>query len=319
MRITLINFSSRDNGNCQGVVNLLREYYKSNDEEVCVYSMSERSISHCGGCDYECLKQGRNCPIDDKVNEMFESVCQSDTSFYILPNYCDYPCSNYFAFNERSCGYFALDESKLDKYLSSSKKFIVISNGAKDNFIKAFSYQVKDGVEPDVLFLSAKKFGASSLQGNLLLKDDAKDLVIAFANDDIKVEESAMAIVLCKDEILYTVEDIYGKMALSLPKGHIEKGETHIDTAIRECKEETGIVLLKDNFVREGKPYSYKFVDSHHNIVKKIIYPVLFRQRLKGEIKYNEKRVVEIGYKKLYDFYSKCTYDNVKIMISELV
>ena len=56
------------------------------------------------------------------------------------------------------------------------------------------------------------------------------------------IEQSAMAVVLCKGKILAIVEDIYGRKVLSLPKGHNEQGETLLQTAIRECFEETNIV-----------------------------------------------------------------------------
>jgi 8-oxo-dGTP pyrophosphatase MutT (NUDIX family) len=41
-----------------------------------------------------------------------------------------------------------------------------------------------------------------------------------------------------------------------LPKGHWEEGETYIETAIRECKEETGFDLWPDHMVDLGK-YEY--------------------------------------------------------------
>ena len=41
-----------------------------------------------------------------------------------------------------------------------------------------------------------------------------------------------------------------------LPKGHWEEGETYIETAIRECKEETGFDLWPDHLVDLGK-YEY--------------------------------------------------------------
>lgn len=33
-----------------------------------------------------------------------------------------------------------------------------------------------------------------------------------------------------------------------IPKGHVEKGETHIDAAIRECFEETGFEVFAEEF-----------------------------------------------------------------------
>ncbi len=81
---------------------------------------------------------------------------------------------------------------------------------------------------------------------------------------DWKKEESAMAIVFYKDKILATKELIYGKEILSCPKGHIEKNETHIETAIRECFEETNVTLDIKDYVKEETPYSINFIDPNN-------------------------------------------------------
>ncbi|MGI5959558.1 MAG: bis(5'-nucleosyl)-tetraphosphatase [Massiliimalia sp.] len=44
----------------------------------------------------------------------------------------------------------------------------------------------------------------------------------------------------------------------SFPKGHVEPGETEIETAIREVKEETGIDIMVDASFREIVSYSPK-------------------------------------------------------------
>ncbi|MDE6730950.1 MAG: NUDIX domain-containing protein [Oscillospiraceae bacterium] len=44
----------------------------------------------------------------------------------------------------------------------------------------------------------------------------------------------------------------------SFPKGHVESGETEIETAIREIKEETAIDVLIDPTFRETVSYSPK-------------------------------------------------------------
>jgi len=47
-----------------------------------------------------------------------------------------------------------------------------------------------------------------------------------------------------------------GRHSYDLPKGHWEKGETYIETAVRECKEETGFELWPDHLVDLGR-YEY--------------------------------------------------------------
>lgn len=69
----------------------------------------------------------------------------SDVVFYVVPNYSDFPCSNFFIFNERGQCYFRGTEKRMEKYLSVKKKFIVVSNTGEDNFIRAFRDHVKKG------------------------------------------------------------------------------------------------------------------------------------------------------------------------------
>lgn len=165
MKICVINFSGRKNGNCRNIAEKILSFYKDKTD---YFDFSNTEISGCGKCDYQCFKRRDNCPyISDDAAKIYNSVTQSDISFFIVPNYCDYPCANYFAFNERSQCVFQGDYIFLDKYLKAKKKFIVVSNGDKQNFYKAFEYQVEDGEKADVLFLSAKKYGKKSIDGDL--------------------------------------------------------------------------------------------------------------------------------------------------------
>lgn len=52
----------------------------------------------------------------------------------------------------------------------------------------------------------------------------------------------------------------------SFPKGHVEAGETEIETAVREIKEETGIDVIIDQSFREIVTYSPRR-DTHKEVV----------------------------------------------------
>ena len=84
------------------------------------------------------------------------------------------------------------------------------------------------------------------------------------------VERSCGAVVYtrCQGEIRYVIirtpDGFYG-----FPKGHMEPGETEVQTALREIQEETGLsVRLTDGFqttdsyplAREGRPDTIKHV-----------------------------------------------------------
>lgn len=73
----------------------------------------------------------------------------------------------------------------------------------------------------------------------------------------MKTERSYGAVVykLADNKILYLIEHmVLGH--ISLPKGHIEKGETEEECAIREIKEETGLDVKLDTSFRETISYS---------------------------------------------------------------
>lgn len=179
MKICVVSFSGRKVGNCANIAAELEKLYKT---DIKTYDFSALSVTPCMGCNYECFGRGESCPYyNDSVFEIYDSITNSDLTYFIVPNYCDYPCSLFFAFNERSQCYFQKQEARLIKYLAVKKKFIVVSNTNRDNFIAAFKYHVEENAEPDILFLSAKDFGRLSINGDLMESGEAVKAVRKFA------------------------------------------------------------------------------------------------------------------------------------------
>lgn len=128
-------------------------------------------------------------------------------------------------------------------------------------------------------------------------------------------ETSAMAVVLCHGKILATNEMIYGKETLSLPKGHREDGELLVETAIRECFEETNIVITKENLVRELQGFSYEFITPLGLSIRKTIVPFLFEAESEGEPLAKEKRMISVEWMDKDVFLNRCTHENVKTVV----
>lgn len=316
MKVCIVNFSNRSNGNCKSIAALLKSLYLK--DNVKVFNYSSMAIEACGKCNYECLKAKTICPYNDKIKSIYTNISNSDLCYYILPNYCDYPCSNFFVFNERGCGFFNKSKEKLNKYLNVKKKFIVISNSNTSNFENILKYHINDN-KLDILFLSTKKFGITSINDNLLINNHATKLIQDFAFDNYFSEESAMGIVLYQNRILATKEDVYGNIAFSLPKGHIENNETNMETAIQEVEEETGFKVDKKDFIKELEGYEVKFINHHYQLIKKKITPILFKVDKISELTIKEKRVQEVDFYNIYEFFKNCSYNNLKDILLDIL
>ena len=96
----------------------------------------------------------------------------------------------------------------------------------------------------------------------------------------------------------------------SFPKGHVEKGETEIETALREVKEETNVsVRLKDGF-REVVHYYPK-----PNIKKQVVY--FIGDTDSDKVKRQEEEISEITWAPLGEAFNMVSFKNDKNLISK--
>lgn len=120
----------------------------------------------------------------------------------------------------------------------------------------------------------------------------------------MKKEKSCGAIIFNNNKILVIQQtsNFYG-----FPKGHMEKGETEIETAIREIKEETNIdVKILDKY-----RYSISYI-VHETIDKESVFylavPTTF------DIQKQESEINNIEWIDIDKVYDKLTFDNSKEM-----
>lgn len=174
--ICIISFSSRAAGNCAAIAEYIKKFYGEEADKFC---FCDFSITPCGKCNYECFSHKRSCPwSDDMENILLEAVASCDLAYFIVPNYNNNPCANYFIYCERGQYYFARYHDKEKDYDKTIKRFIVVSNTEKDNFLRIFSQQL--GEVPEILFLRAKDFEKRSTAGDLLSSEAAKRLIDRF-------------------------------------------------------------------------------------------------------------------------------------------
>ena len=162
----IVSFSARKNGNCEQIAEYIRTLLEKRTN-VSVIKFSDFQIKPCGYCDYECFNKESACPhIDDMEYRLLDKICGSDHVYFIVPNYCDHPCANFYLFNERSLCYFQNRQDRLDRYLGVPKKFVVVSGTQAESFRTAFIQHTE--TEPQILYLSAKTYGKQSVAGDIM-------------------------------------------------------------------------------------------------------------------------------------------------------
>ena len=173
-KVVILNFSPRSEGNCAKIADFVADFH--NRTNVSVHHVH---MEPCSNCNYECLTPGVVCPnVSDHQKEVMDTVCDSDVAYIIVPNFCGYPCTNYFAYNERMVGYFNMDRERNGKYLGVKKLFIVVSNTEGDNFRNALQQQTKG--EPKIMYMKTGKYKKRSTAGDIMDSEDAAADLRAF-------------------------------------------------------------------------------------------------------------------------------------------
>lgn len=174
--VVILNFSPRPEGNCGSICALIYTFYENSN--ICLYNLSS-FFTPCGGCDYECLKPNRSCPsLSQKQAEVYEAICHADLVYYIVPNFCGMPNSLYYAFNERSVGFFNMNRSVMSQYMSAKKRFIIVSNTESNTFTEAMQQQTES--IPEILYMKTSSYGKKSIAGDLMDSQEAKADLLMF-------------------------------------------------------------------------------------------------------------------------------------------
>lgn len=96
----------------------------------------------------------------------------------------------------------------------------------------------------------------------------------------------------------------------SFPKGHVEDGETEIETALREIKEETSIDVIIDPTFRETVTYSPK-----RDTLKVVVY---FLAKAKNvDFSPQEDEIAEIKWVDIVHATNLLTYENDKTIVAK--
>lgn len=118
----------------------------------------------------------------------------------------------------------------------------------------------------------------------------------------MKKEKSCGTIIIKNDEVLVIKQQ---SGFCCFPKGHVENGETEVETAIRETKEETNI----DVEVNENLRFEMSYI-TDKNIDKTVVFFVA--KPLNEELIIQEEELSDAKWVKMDEVEDNLTFDNAK-------
>lgn len=125
----------------------------------------------------------------------------------------------------------------------------------------------------------------------------------------MKYEKSCGAIIFDNDKVL-VIKQVKGHWGF--PKGHVEEGETEIETAKREIKEETNLDVEINEKYRYVEHYS-----PEEGIEKDVIF--FIAHKIGGKIKVQEEEVTETEWLLPKDALERVTYDSSKRILINVI
>ena len=125
----------------------------------------------------------------------------------------------------------------------------------------------------------------------------------------MKFEKCCGCIILNEGKVLLVKHNV-GHWGF--PKGHMEKDETELQTAIREVKEETNI----DVEIQEEKRYIDEYYSSEDTF-KQVVY---FLATCKNIVaKAQEAEIAQIEWVPIKEAVNKLTYENAKKLLKQVI
>ena len=125
----------------------------------------------------------------------------------------------------------------------------------------------------------------------------------------MKYERSCGAVIFDGDKVL-VIQQVKGHWGF--PKGHVEDGETEVETAIREIKEETNLDVQIDETHRYVEHYS-----PEEGIEKDVVFFVA--KKIGGEIIVQEEEVKCTEWLLPKDAMEKLTFESSKNILKKVI
>ena len=163
------------------------------------------------------------------------------------------------------------------------------------------------------------KFGDFSVKklwnrcANYILKEKKRrnielDKIISKSTN--KEREKSCGCIIIKDNKVLLIKQTKGHWGF--PKGHVEKNETEIETAIREVKEETNL----DVEIDANKRYTMEYVTDKGKLKQVVLF---IAKCIGGEIKAQECEVNDIKWLDFDEAIETITYDNTRELFKKIL
>ena len=125
----------------------------------------------------------------------------------------------------------------------------------------------------------------------------------------MKYEKSCGAVIFDGDKVL-VIQQQEGHWGF--PKGHVEDGESEVETAIREIKEETNLDVEINEKYRYVETYSPKF-----DVTKDVVFFVA--EKIGGNILAQEEEVKKIEWLNINDAMERLTFESSKNVLANVI
>ena len=137
--------------------------------------------------------------------------------------------------------------------------------------------------------------------------------MLFFGGDSMEKEKSCGAVIYKYfDDVLKVLVVKHNSGHYAFSKGHMEKNETEIETAIREIKEETNLDVIIDDGFRFINTYSPK-----EGVIKDVVYFVA--TPINSDVIPQSSEIAEINWYDVDSAYDIITYNDTKEILRKAV
>ena len=176
-----------------------------------------------------------------------------------------------------------------------------IKNG--DNLIEIETEENKELDTIEKLIQKVNKIGIPVYTDNYFVKKAEIELDKIISKSTNKEREKSCGCIIIKGNKVLLIKQT---------KGHVEKNETEIETAIREVKEETNL----DVEIDANKRYTMEYVTDKGKLKQVVLF---IAKCIGGEIKAQECEVNDIKWLDFDEAIETITYDNTRELFKEIL